>query len=77
VGEDEYLKEITELKSIEREEARITNIDDEGQETVLNGGDIVSMNMWGFTPQVFEQLHDQFQRFRNERRHSLMRPLSL
>lgn len=63
VGDDGYLKDITELKSIEREGPRITNIDSEGQETVLNGGEIVSMNMWGFTPQVFAQLYEQFQRF--------------
>lgn len=63
VGEDGYLKDITELKSIEREGPRITNIDSEGKETLLNGGEIVSMNMWGFTPQVFGQLYEQFQRF--------------
>jgi NDP-sugar pyrophosphorylase family protein len=63
VAEDGYLKDITELKSIEREGARITNIDDEGQETVLNGDELVSMNMWGFTPQIFPQLYDHFQRF--------------
>jgi dTDP-glucose pyrophosphorylase len=63
VGDDGYLKDITELKSIEREGPRITNIDIEGQETLLNGGEIVSMNMWGFTPQIFGQLYEQFQRF--------------
>lgn len=63
VGEDGYLKDITELKSIEREGPSITNIDAEGQETLLNGGEIVSMNMWGFTPQVFGQLYEHFQRF--------------
>jgi len=63
LSENGYLKDITELKSIEREGARITNIDAEGQETLLNGGEIVSMNMWGFSPQVFGQLHEQFQRF--------------
>lgn len=63
VSEDGYLKDISELKSIEREGSRITNIDAEGQETVLNGGEVVSMNMWGFTPQIFGQLHEQFQRF--------------
>jgi hypothetical protein len=63
VTEDGYLKDITELKSIEREGPRITNIDDQGQETVLNGGELVSMNMWGFTPQIFGQLHEHFQRF--------------
>jgi UTP-glucose-1-phosphate uridylyltransferase len=63
VTEDGYLKDISELKSIEREGSRITNIDAEGQETLLNGGEVVSMNMWGFTPQIFGQLHEQFQRF--------------
>jgi dTDP-glucose pyrophosphorylase len=63
VSEDGYLKDIAELKSIEREGAVITNIDAEGQETVLNGGEMVSMNMWGFTPQIFGQLHEHFQRF--------------
>lgn len=65
VSEDGYLKDIAELKSIEREGARITNIDSEGQETVLNGGELVSMNMWGFTPQVFPHLHEHFKRFLN------------
>ena len=51
VAEDGYLKDITEMKSIEREGPRITNIDAEGQETVLTGDELVSMNMWGFTPQ--------------------------
>ncbi|MGA9584999.1 MAG: sugar phosphate nucleotidyltransferase [Terracidiphilus sp.] len=63
VSDDGYLKDITELKSIEREGPRITNIDAEGQETVLNGGELVSMNMWGFLPQVFPQLSEHFQRF--------------
>jgi NDP-sugar pyrophosphorylase family protein len=63
VSDDGYLKDIAELKSIEREGARITNIDAEGQETVLTGGEIVSMNMWGFTPAVFPQLREHFRRF--------------
>ncbi len=63
VADDEYLKDITELKSIGREGPRITNIDVEGQETVLTGDEMVSMNMWGFTPQIFPQLYEHFQRF--------------
>jgi NDP-sugar pyrophosphorylase family protein len=63
VTDDGYLKDITELKSIEREGSRIINIDAEEQDTVLSGGELVSMNMWGFTPDVFPQLHDHFQRF--------------
>jgi NDP-sugar pyrophosphorylase family protein len=65
VAEDGYLKDITELKSIKREGARITNVDSEGQETQLDGGEMVSMNMWGFTPQVFGQLREQFRGFLN------------
>jgi NDP-sugar pyrophosphorylase family protein len=71
VGEDGYLKDIAELKAIEREGGRITNIDDEGQETVLTGTEIVSMNIWGFTPQIFGQLQEQFQRFLKRYAHDL------
>ncbi len=63
VSEDGYLKDITELKSIERDGSRITNIDAHGKETVLSGDELVSMNMWGFTPQIFPQLYEHFQRF--------------
>ena len=63
VTDDGYLKDVTELKSIEREGARITNIHAEGQRTVLTGDELVSMNMWGFTPQIFPQLYEHFQRF--------------
>src|SRR6185437_1941621 len=63
VSEDGYLKDITELKSIEREGSHITNIDAEGQETVLTGNETVSMNLWGFTPTVFPQLCEHFERF--------------
>jgi dTDP-glucose pyrophosphorylase len=63
VGEDGYLKDITELKGIEREGMHVTNTDDEGHETTLTGSEVVSMNMWGFTPQVFPLLHKHFQTF--------------
>lgn len=63
VSDDGYLKDITELTAIEREGLRITNIESEGLETVLSGAEVVSMNMWGFGPQVFSQLYEQFERF--------------
>jgi NDP-sugar pyrophosphorylase family protein len=63
VGEDGYLKDITELKGIEREGLHITNTDDGGRETTLTGSEVVSMNMWGFTPHVFSLLHKHFQSF--------------
>jgi hypothetical protein len=63
ISDDGYLKDIAELKSIEREAACITNTDADGNKTVLNGGELVSMNMWGFTPQIFPLLHEHFKRF--------------
>jgi len=58
-----YLKQIVELKSIERVAGRIVNVDSEGRETRLTGDEAVSMNMWGFTPDVFPALADQFEEF--------------
>ena len=42
-----------------------------GQSAELTGDEPVSMNYWGFTPRIFEQLREVFQRFleRNGRRH--------
>ena len=71
VSDDGYLKEITELKSIERQGPCIFNIDREGRKTVLNGGELVSMNMWGFTPQIFPQLHEHFHGFLKRRGNDL------
>jgi NDP-sugar pyrophosphorylase family protein len=71
VDEDGYLKDIEELKSIEREGPRITNVDSDGQQTALNGSEMVSMNMWGFTPQIFGQLHEEFQKFIKQRGNDL------
>jgi NDP-sugar pyrophosphorylase family protein len=63
VSDNRYVESIVELKGIERQGGHAKNIDAEGKETMLTGSEIVSMNMWGFTPQVFDQLHDQFQKF--------------
>jgi hypothetical protein len=63
VNEGGYLDTILELKNVEREGGHAGNIDSEGHETRLTGDEIVSMNMWGFTPHVFDQLHEQFQKF--------------
>lgn len=58
-----YLQNIVELKNIERIGGHARNTDAEGCETRLTGDEIVSMNMWGFTPQVFPQLAVHFERF--------------
>ena len=58
-----FLQDICELKGIEREGGHAVNTDSEGREAKLTGSEIVSMNMWGFVPQVFDQLRESFQEF--------------
>jgi NDP-sugar pyrophosphorylase family protein len=63
VNDSGFLENIVELKSIEREGGHASNTDAAGRETRLTGDEVVSMNMWGFTPQVFGQLSGHFQKF--------------
>jgi NDP-sugar pyrophosphorylase family protein len=63
VDSNGYLQSILELKNIEREGGHAKDIDAEGRETNLTGSETVSMNMWGFTPEVFPQLAEQFENF--------------
>jgi UTP-glucose-1-phosphate uridylyltransferase len=70
VSENGMLESVVELTHIERDEldsAAARNIDAAGQVTRLTGDEIVSMNMWGFTPQVFAGLRDYFGKFLEEK----------
>jgi NDP-sugar pyrophosphorylase family protein len=63
VDRDDYLEGVVELTSIERSGAEIRNTDPDGRVTPLTGEEPVSMNMWGFTPRIFPQLHERFETF--------------
>ncbi len=63
VDDNGFLKDITELKGIERDGGHAVNIDSDGHETKLTGNETVSMNMWGFTPRIFGQLFEHFKKF--------------
>jgi hypothetical protein len=63
VDGDDFLQGIVELTNIERDGAHAKNIDSLGRITTLSGDEVVSMNMWGFTPHVFGQFRRHFQRF--------------
>jgi NDP-sugar pyrophosphorylase family protein len=65
VDERGCLKDISELTGIEQAGAHVIARDAEGRERKLTGGEVVSMNMWGFTPQIFAQLDAYFQEFLN------------
>ena len=63
VNDDGFLETIEELTSIEKDGAHASNTDPSGKVTKLTGEEAVSMNMWGFTPEVFDQLRELFRAF--------------
>ena len=63
VSSNDLLEGVVEQTKIERDGAHARNTDASGKVIRLSGDEIVSMNMWGFTPHVFEQLRDYFQKF--------------
>jgi Nucleotidyl transferase len=58
-----YLEGVEELTSIERDGSGAKNTAPDGTVRSLSGDEPVSMNYWGFTPQVFAQFQDLFRRF--------------
>lgn len=63
VDETGCLRSAVELEKIHRDGAAVKNIDKSGMVTLLTGDEIVSMNFWGFTPAIFEQLRISFEKF--------------
>lgn len=58
-----YLETVQELTNIERDGNGAKNTDSAGNVTPLSGEEPVSMNMWGFTPEIFGQLREVFHTF--------------
>jgi hypothetical protein len=63
VDADEFLQGIVELTNIELNGVHARDTDSTGRITTLSGDELVSMNMWGFTPHIFGQFREHFQRF--------------
>lgn len=63
VSADGYLRGVVETTNIERDGNGGRTTDAEGRVTRLTGDEIVSMNMWGFAPSVFDNLHSFFLSF--------------
>lgn len=63
VSADGYLEKIEELTNIERDGSGAKNAAPDGTVRRLTGDEPVSMNYWGFTPQVFGQLEGVFRGF--------------
>jgi hypothetical protein len=60
---DDMLERVTEVQNIRRAEGWITGSKTDGSPVELSGNEVVSMNLWGFTPPVMELLGRQFRRF--------------
>ena len=63
VSGDSYLEHIVELTKIERDGNGARNTAPDGTVTKLSGDEPVSLNYWGFTPRVFDQLRTRFEKF--------------
>lgn len=63
VGADGYLEGIREHTRIERRDGRIVSAPDGETPAELPADSTVSMNMWGFTPELFGELADYFPDF--------------
>jgi choline kinase len=66
VDENNHLVSIKEMTKIEKNGDRIFNTSEEGSITELSGDEIVSMNMFAFTPSVFKYYERDFKKFINE-----------
>jgi dTDP-glucose pyrophosphorylase len=63
VNGNNYLTSVVEMMKIEPDGNGAKNTGADGQIIKFTGDEAVSMNFWGFTPAVFEQLRTQFTAF--------------
>lgn len=61
------LEQVVELTRIARRGDGAVHTDPQGRVRNLSGDELVSMNMWGFTPSIFDHLERAFARFLRER----------
>ena len=60
---DGLLDRVTEVRHIKRVEGWISGDTTEGDRVELQGDEVVSMNLWGFTPGIMDSMLRQFRRF--------------
>ncbi len=61
------LEQVVELTRIAKSGEGAVHSDPRGPDHNLSGDELVSMNMWGFTPSIFDHLDRAFARFLRER----------
>jgi UTP-glucose-1-phosphate uridylyltransferase len=60
---NDFLLNIEEITNIEKKESRIGFENSNKQFVPLTGQEVVSMNFWGFYPEIFETFKDGFEEF--------------
>jgi NDP-sugar pyrophosphorylase family protein len=73
--EDRRLESIVETPGITSDDAQVYSTDATGNRNYLNKDQLVSMNMWGFTPSVFGPLAEEFRVFLQSYAQDLKREL--
>ena len=63
VDNRDFLKAVVERTEIGQSDNNIYYKDENGSEKPLSGDDMVSMNIWGFSPAIFPLLEDHFTEF--------------
>ena len=58
--DNNYLVEVIERTKISKSDSRILFTDENGMKVSLQGGETVSMNFWGFQPDIFNHLKAMF-----------------
>lgn len=66
-GDEGFLEDVEEITNIERDGDGARYVNDAGTAVKLTGDEIASMNMWGFTPSIFDHLSVMFEAFLRER----------
>jgi len=61
--ERSFLRKVVEITHIDKTGNGARYTDDSGQLKSLSGDEVVSMNMWGFTPSIFRHLEPRFGEF--------------
>ncbi len=61
------LRKVVERLKVAVEGKKIYYVREDGRKQGLTGREVVSMNMWGFTPALFGQLEEGFRRFLKEK----------
>lgn len=67
VDAEGFLTDVVELTKIAKRGNAAENLAEGEKITALTGNEIVSLNMWGFTPAVFAHLQSQFVEFLQEK----------